>query len=182
MAKNKSYNNWALLDFSFIYQCKIQFRALCLKRDVPQQSILKENVVFFAVVNISRDPAKIVFVMHLLNTKILGDFLRKRFKTGSVSFELLSHLSQRLPEKAVITVTQLSLAEMSFMNFSAYQTLNQGKSSCIVLKINTAMFVTNLKSGEVMFMHIYQISARRGIFCDWRESKYPHEGCLSGNQ
>ena len=120
--------------------------------------------------------------MPWLNTKLLGAFLRKRFKTGSVSFELLAHLSQRLPEKAVITVTHLSLAEMSFMNFSAYQTLNQGRSSCIVLKINTAMFVTNLKSGEVMFMHIYQISARRGIFCDWREPKNPHEGCLSGNQ
>ena len=154
----------------------------CLKRDVPQQSFLEENVVFFAIVNISRDPAKIVFVMHWLNTKILGDFLRKRFKTDSGTFELLSHLSQRLPEKAVITVTHLSLAEMSFMNFSAYQTLNQGGSSCIVVKIDTAMFVTNLKSEEVMFMHIYQISARRGIFCDWREPKYPHEGGLSGNQ
>ena len=60
MAKNKSYNNWALLDFSFIYQCKIQFRALCLKRDVPQQSFLEENVVFFAIVHISWDPAMIV--------------------------------------------------------------------------------------------------------------------------
>ena len=120
---------------------------MCLKRDVPQQSFLEENVVFFAIVNISRDPAKIVFVMHWLNTKILGDFLRKRFKTGSVSFELLAHLSQRLPEKAVITVTHLSLAEMSFMNFSAYQTLNQGKSSCIVLKIDTAKFVISLESG-----------------------------------
>ena len=119
---------------------------MCLKRDVPQQSFLEENVVFFAIVNISRDPAKIVFVMHWLNTKILGDFLRKRFKTGSVSFELLAHLSQRLPEKAVITVTHLSLAEMSFMNFSAYQTLNQGRSSCIVVKIDTAKFVISLKS------------------------------------
>ena len=120
---------------------------MCLKRDVPQQSFLEENVVFFAIVNISRDPAKIVFVMHWLNTKILGDFLRKRFKTGSVSFELQAHLSQRLPEKAVITVTHLSLAEMSFMNFSAYQTLNQGKSSCIVVKIDTAKSVISLESG-----------------------------------
>ena len=172
----------AAIRFLSHFNAKYNLLGPCLKRDVPQQSFLEENVVFFAIVNISRDPAKILFVMHWLNTKLLGAFLRKRFKTGSVSFELLAHLSQRLPEKAVITVTHLSLAEMSFMNFSAYQTLNQGKSSCIVLKINTAMFVTNLKSGEVMFMHIYQISARRGIFCDWREPKNPHEGCLSGNQ
>ena len=64
-----------------------------------------------------------------------------------MSFELLAHLSQRLPEKAVITVTHLSLAEMSFMNFSAYQTLNQGRSSCIVVKIDTAKSVISLESG-----------------------------------
>ena len=93
-----------------------------------------------------------------------GDFLRKRFKTGSVSFELLAHLSQRLPEKAVITVTHLSLAEMSFMNFSAYQTLNQGRSSCIVVKIDTAKFVISLKSDRRLCACIFTRSLQGGEY------------------
>lgn len=154
----------AAIRFLSHFNAKYNLLGPCLKRDVPQQSFLEENVVFFAVVNISRDPAKIVFVMHWLNTKILGDFLRKRFKTGSVSFELLSHLSQRLPEKAVITVTQLSLAEMSFMNFSAYQTLNQGRSSCIVVKIDTAKFVISLKSDRRLCACIFTRSLQGGEY------------------
>ena len=154
----------AAIRFLSHFNAKYNLLGPCLKRDVPQQSFLEENVVFFAVVNISRDPAKIVFVMHWLNTNILGDFLRKRFKTGSVSFELLSHLSQRLPEKAVITVTQLSLAEMSFMNFSAYQTLNQGRSSCIVVKIDTAKFVISLKSDRRLCACIFTRSLQGGEY------------------
>ena len=154
----------AAIRFLSHFNAKYNLLGPCLKRDVPQQSFLEENVVFFAVVNISRDPATIVFLMHWLNTKILGDFLRKRFKTGSVSFELLSHLSQRLPEKAVITVTQLSLAEMSFMNFSAYQTLNQGRSSCIVVKIDTAKFVISLKSDRRLCACIFTRSLQGGEY------------------
>ena len=154
----------AAIRFLSHFNAKYNLLGPCLKRDVPQQSFLEENVVFFAIVNISRDPAKILFVMHWLNTKILGDFLRKRFKTGSVSFELLSHLSQRLPEKAVITVTQLSLAEMSFMNFSAYQTLNQGRSSCIVVKIDTAKFVISLKSDRRLCACIFTRSLQGGEY------------------